>query len=580
MLNDKNIVKIIAVGPLIFIPLIIIVISLLIAKSNSDNFEKNIQKLETELINAERIIIKTRVEGVVNHIAYRKSVIKKRLTKRVKKRVDNAYKIADNIYEKYKETKSEEEIKEIIISALRPLTWNDGESFIWILDFKGVFYLAPEYLRHLEKTSIIDFKDATGKFVIKEEIATCQEKKEGYLWDTFTKQNEDPSKQFKQVAFVKAFGHYDWYFGSGEYLDTAHKKSDAHVLESLKKIYELDSNYIFVGNTDGDILLNRSLPEFVGKNVYDINDSALLAVHEETKKLLDKKKYSGYIKYTWINKITKEKEIKHTYGHKIPNGDWIIASGYLESSIKNLAAKKSVDLYKLHNIKVKNLLIVSIILIFISLILSYIISRYIKKSYTAYQAKINHKSVELEKLNETLEHRVKARTIELEELTEKLEVLATTDSLTRVHNRYSIMNILNLEIHRSARSKQPLSIIMYDIDYFKNVNDEYGHDVGDKVLIELTNVVKSSLREIDFIGRYGGEEFLIIMPTTTLESAKEIANRVREEVQNHSFEDNIEITISLGLVELAEGEDTNAIFKRLDNLLYDSKNSGRNRLSF
>jgi len=579
LFNEKNIVKIIAIGPLIFIPLIVIAISLFIAITSSDNFKEDIKKLESELVYAEKTAIKTRVDSIVSYITYRKSVIKKSLTSRVKKRVDNAYKIATNIYEQYKDTKSDKEIKDIIITALRPFSWNDGESFIWILDYKGFFYLAPDYLSHLEKTSIINFKDATGKHVIKEEIATCRDKKEGFLWDTFTKQNEDSNKQFKQVVFVKAFGHYDWYFGSGEYLDTANRHADENLLESLKKMYGSSANYVMVNTMDGDILLHRNLPELIGKNVHDINNPVMLGIYDKTIKLLSEKD-SAFGTYSWINQATKEKEIKHGYVRKVSNSNWVVASGFFESTIKNLVAKKSTELYKIRSIEVKNLLIISVILILISLIISYIISRELKKRYILYQNQISYKSVELEKLNENLEHRVTMRTKELEELTHELEILATTDSLTHIHNRYSIMNILNLEIHRSRRSKQSLSIIMYDIDYFKDINDTYGHDTGDKVLFELTNVVKNSLRDIDFLGRYGGEEFLVIMPTTSLESAKEIGERVRKEVEKHNFNNDINITISLGLVQLNDDESRDEIFKRLDNLLYDSKRGGRNRLSF
>ncbi len=579
MFNEKNIVKVIAVGPLIFIPLIVVVISLFIAKASSDNFQKNIQKLETKLVHAEQKAIKVRVDGVVRHIAYRKSVINQRVMGIVKKRVGNAYRIATRIYEEYKNTKSNKEIKSLIITALRPITWNNEESYIWIVDYDGVLHLGPDYLHNLEKKSVMNLRDTTGKYVIKEEIATCKEKKEGFLWDSFTKPNEDPSRQFKQVAFVKAFGHFNWYFGSAFYLDTAQKNTEANLLESLKKIYELNDNYVLISSMDGEFLLNRDLPELIGKNIHDLNNPMLLVPFNKAKKLLSEKD-SGFDRYSWINKTTNQKETKYSYVRKVPNSDWMVASGYLESSLKNLVAKESVELYKSHNIEVKNLLVISIVLIIISLIISYLISRYIKRSYSRYQCQINSNTTELQKLNETLEYRVLHRTEELERLTKELEILATTDSLTNIHNRYSLMNILNIEIHRSVRYKQALSIIMYDIDYFKNINDDFGHDVGDKVLSELTTVVKKSLRDIDFLGRYGGEEFLVIMPATTLENAKEIASRIRKGVEKHNFKTGVKITISLGLVQLEDGEDRDAIFKRLDNLLYDSKHNGRNRLSF
>ena len=122
--------------------------------------------------------------------------------------------------------------------------------------------------------------------------------------------------------------------------------------------------------------------------------------------------------------------------------------------------------------------------------------------------------------------------------------------------------------------------MMFDIDYFKRVNDKFGHDVGDKVLFTLSSIVKDSLREIDFIGRYGGEEFMVVMPHTSIEDAKSISERIRIVVENYTFEVIGALTISIGVVELQSDESSETLFKRLDDLLYYSKGSGRNRLSF
>ncbi len=579
MQKNKNIINIIAIGPLIFIPLLVIIISLYIAKSSSDNLEINIHKLESQLALKEKQLIQIRVDSIAQYIAYRKSIIKKNLTNRIKKRVNNAYRVATSIYEKYKDTKTSKEIKEIIISALRPMVWNNEESFIWVLDYKGMFYLAPRYLKKIENTSIINFKDANGRYVIQDEISICKNKKEGFLRNTFTRQNYDITKQFEQVSFVKAFGYFDWYFGSGEYLDTAQGISDANLLESLKKMYEFQKNYIMIGTMNGDLLLHKGLAQFVGKNVKDMDNSALEKIYIQAINGL-KTKNSIFISYNFINPQTNKEQIKTTYFRKVENSDWVVASGYHESTIKNLLAKKSIELYKSHEIEVEKLVTISIILILISSIISYILSRYIKKSFYRYENEINHKSTELNELNENLERRVQKRTKELKELTRELEVLATTDSLTNIHNRYSIMNMLNIEINRAKRNNQSLCVIMYDIDFFKNINDKFGHDMGDKILKELSVVVKNSLRFVDILGRYGGEEFLIIMPSTSFEDAKEIAQRTREEVENHKFINSIKITISLGLVNLKTDENIDAIFKRLDNLLYDSKHAGRNTICY
>ncbi|MDF1884562.1 GGDEF domain-containing protein, partial [Sulfurimonas sp. SAG-AH-194-C21] len=186
---------------------------------------------------------------------------------------------------------------------------------------------------------------------------------------------------------------------------------------------------------------------------------------------------------------------------------------------------------------------------------------------------------ELMKVNDSLEEKVYARTKELEDTNKRLNYLAKTDSLTQVHNRYSILEILSHELQRAQRSKSKMSLLMFDIDFFKKINDTYGHDTGDNILRELSTVTLKSLRNIDFLGRYGGEEFLILMPDTSSQDALAIANRVKTNITKHLFSENIEVTISLGLVQLQENESIDELLKRADELMYSSKDNGRDRIT-
>jgi signal transduction histidine kinase len=270
-LNEKSILKIIATGPLVFIPLVIIITALLVINIYNDSLQKSIVKLETNLIQTKKKAIQSKVDSIADLIVYQKSIVKEDLTSRLKQRVENVINTAETIYQQYKDTKSPDEIKNIITTTLRTLQWNNSESYIWIVDYNGVLQLGPDNLRHLEGTSILYFKDASGHEIIKEEIALCKKDGEGYLWDSFSKPGKDLSEQFEQFAFVKALGHYDWYLGTAEFLDTAIKTRDDRLLKSIEKLGGTSSNYIFIINTKGDMLLNPSKPEIVGKNIFKLN---------------------------------------------------------------------------------------------------------------------------------------------------------------------------------------------------------------------------------------------------------------------------------------------------------------------
>lgn len=576
-MREKTFLNIITYGPLVFIPLFVVTIIFVAYQTYTKNFDEKITKLEETIYNDEKKRIENKVINITDFIVYEKSKINDKLTKKVKERVDTAYLIATNIYNENKDKKSEKELKKIIQDALRPFVWNDGESFIWIVDYDGVFHLAPQYLKNLEGSSIFNFQDSTGRLVIQEEIALCKEKNGGFIWDTFTKPT-DATKQYKQVAYVKPFGHFDWYFGSGEYLDTATEITDKELFSMLEQIDDIGTNYIFIIDTDKNMLVNRQMPNLVGKDI-NITDPLLKGTLELLLKQASIEDKS-FFTYDWYNKKTNQVEPKISFIQKVPKTNWIIGSGFFLSEIDKKFLQKKTNLENYKDTRSNTLIYIAISIIILSLLFSLFISRTIKKSFTKYKTILNHKNEELEELNHFLEKRVKERTLELEKIKNDFETLATTDSLTNLNNRYSLMNLFEIELSRAKRYSSPLSILMYDIDYFKHTNDTFGHDAGDKVLIELSQLIKHNLRDMDIIGRYGGEEFLILLPNTSLNDAKNFAERLRHDVENHNFSIVDTITISIGVVEYQTDETLDDIFKRVDELLYTSKENGRNKVSF
>jgi len=160
-----------------------------------------------------------------------------------------------------------------------------------------------------------------------------------------------------------------------------------------------------------------------------------------------------------------------------------------------------------------------------------------------------------------------------------LEKLSRTDQLTQINNRMHIDEVLQLQYYRFNRSHEVCSIILVDIDYFKLVNDEYGHIVGDKILIEFANLMKDSIRVGDIIGRWGGEEFLIILPHTNLNQAVVLAEKLRGLIEKHIFATLTNKTASFGVATLKEGMSIESFIDKADKALYKSKESGRNCVS-
>jgi len=195
------------------------------------------------------------------------------------------------------------------------------------------------------------------------------------------------------------------------------------------------------------------------------------------------------------------------------------------------------------------------------------------------------KPVRLEELLLRLKRVLKERELTQERvrMMEKLQRLAITDGLTKLHNSRSFYSQLEVEVDRFNRYKHPLSLLLLDIDHFKEYNDNYGHLEGDKVLVRISQLIKACLRKLDTAYRYGGEEFTVILPETSGEEAVLVAERIRKTVQAEKFtpqsDEELGITISIGTAQYAAEEQLSTFIQRADKAMYISKQKGRNRVT-
>ncbi len=172
---------------------------------------------------------------------------------------------------------------------------------------------------------------------------------------------------------------------------------------------------------------------------------------------------------------------------------------------------------------------------------------------------------------------------ELLEAKEMIRVQSRTDALTRVPNRRALFEHLDAELNRAEREKKSISIAMLDIDHFKSVNDTYGHQTGDAVLRECVARISSSVRPYDFLGRYGGEEFVLVLPGANEQDAAIICERILDEVRFEPFIYNgveIRFTLSAGLATWSGREDVDRLIAAADKALYMAKERGRDRVVF
>ena len=167
---------------------------------------------------------------------------------------------------------------------------------------------------------------------------------------------------------------------------------------------------------------------------------------------------------------------------------------------------------------------------------------------------------------------------ELKRVNAILENQATTDSLTGICNRRKFLELLQMKIQESRRYAMPLALIFFDIDHFKTVNDTYGHEAGDHVLQELSSIVTSMVRQTDIFARFGGEEFVVLVHKNDVRTGRELAEKIRLNVEQHNFPQIGTVTCSFGVAQFYPDDTAETFIKRADDAMYAAKQAGRNRV--
>jgi len=169
--------------------------------------------------------------------------------------------------------------------------------------------------------------------------------------------------------------------------------------------------------------------------------------------------------------------------------------------------------------------------------------------------------------------------LDLERKNKILAELSATDGLTQVSNHRTVLEYLKAAMVEADRTRSPLSVALFDIDDFKHVNDSQGHLAGDQVLVDAAALIKGNIRETDQVGRYGGEEFMVVFAQADLATAAKAAERIRQAVAQHRFHDDLHITLSGG-VSPYRGENETDLVHAADVKLYEAKRQGKNRIVF
>lgn len=537
---------------------------------------EDVHRIQTDFIKGE---LKERVASVIDYSDYRSQETESVLREELLSRTYEAYALMSSIYENNKDTKSKEEITEIIKDALREIRFNDGRGYFFVDTLEGDIILYPVYSDD-EGKNLIDLQDENGNYVIKEEIELVQSQGEGYIEGYWKNPNAGDDNTYKKITFVKAFEPYGWYLGCGDYLDEITKEIQKEVIDYVDSIqYGEDGvQYVFLHDYNGVELANGVYPEMVGVDNYDLEDINGSKVYQEQINVCTEEN-GGYLTHYWPSIEGHSEYKKLTYVASLPNWGWIIGTGVDVSELDELIMKKEAQLRSFIWLRVLVILVVLALLIAISMIYIKRFMSKVKKNFSVFRDYMISAKMKLVPIDiESLDYVDFSELAEVtNSMTERINQLLHFDELTGIYNRRYIM-----EIFKDVITDLPdeIGIILMDIDYFKRVNDNFGHEIGDKTLVIIAGLIENNIPVRGSVGRFGGEEFIVVIPEVSLEEALEVAETIRKSIDAYYIDDiDGHVTISGGVAHSSHWE-KEELFKQADDKLYLAKELGRNRTEF
>ncbi len=552
------------------------------------NLELELKEQKISLYNHEREKLALEVSGLVDYIEVERQISKGILEENLREKVREMANIITIVTENLNEEESNKLIKDIFDKS----RFFNGRGYFFIWDLKGKNIYNPTLVglegKNFNEMNILGLEEIVDKLY--EGIKNKEENYIEYYWKRI-----NSVERKKKLTYYMKIENRDWIIGAGEYVDDFEKEVQDKLLKELEKIRfdDSDNNYLFITNYNNIMLMNPVYPQLVNEDVSNLLDEEGVEIFTLHKKAALAKEEGGF--YTYTGEIPKEGKVskKIAYARAYEPYKWILASGIYEddinkaiSEIKEVKEKDNISLLKDFSVVV--ILVLSLffgVFTFISYNITKdfdVFSKFFKDA-VEHNRKLSSSKIRFKDFD-ILAKRANKMIEEKKEAEEKLKFLATKDSLTGLMNRRLFFEKLEEEFARAKRYEISLTVFMIDLDHFKKINDTFGHSVGDMVLKEFSLRAKKLIRDIDIIGRIGGEEFAIIAPNTDLESGKKLALRLVENFSNipMDFNGNLKATISVGICSYnkklhATGGD---ILNSADKKLYEAKSNGRNRMEY
>jgi len=550
-------------------------------------YQTDLSMNEKSYLSRELDASRAKIRNINAYIEDESALSEQAIKKKTKSMVEEAHSIALSLFENNKYEIDETKLKYMIKTVVESLKYEDDAGYNFIGSMDGTIVLFPS-MPELEGSEILNIRDSEGEYPIQNAVNIASSPQRSGHMEWYWYKPGETGKMHKKIGYIKYFEPYDWFIGTGEYLYNSENALKKKILDTLEKIYRNSEQYLFIGNSYGNVLL----APYQIDNFYDLGKSGDLYIWDIIKKLPSDSE--GFVDYTLPASALGYSYSKTSYVLYLSKWDWYIGTGI---NLDFLHSQNLDRINELERLLVQNFLLSILISLVTFLVAMYLFAYYNRNLDKEFymmndflsNAPGKYKELDISKFKYRELHnlastanqmiiKIHTQKIKLEKYSKKMRQLARTDSLTGMLNHNSILDNVQSRMQEADRYHTSLSAIMLDIDDFKSINDTYGHQFGDEVLVRISSIFNEVLRETDIIGRYGGEEFLILLPNTNLENAWLVAEKVRKTVESAVWNvDDLTVTLSGGISQY-EGRHSNNLINDADKKLYKAKSTGKNRM--
>lgn len=379
--------------------LAIAVMGYLWVAQEQERFEVNAEQQRHEFVESQKAMVSAEVEKAIDYIAYRRAQGEARLRAALQGRVGEAWAIANGIHEKHHRTLPRKHVEEMIKDALRPIRFNSGRGYYFVVTMDGVEILFP-VAPYFEGRNLLDLRDDQGRYVIRDEVELMRKQSEGFIVSHWQKPGSPDGMVHPKMVFLKRFEPLNWYLGTGEYLDDFERDLQEELLDRISNIRFGEEGYVFVNTYNGDALITDGLRVRERRNLWELTDPNGVKVIQEERRAVEKPE-GDFIYYTW-NRLTRaEPARKVSFIKGVPDWSWMIGAGVYLDEVDQAIESQRLESQRQVRSQIARILLIALSLGVAVLAATHLISRWTHRGVAAFLAFFERAATESATIDET-----------------------------------------------------------------------------------------------------------------------------------------------------------------------------------